>query len=119
MKKRIGSRLMELFIMLALACAAAAVMPRAYADMIPSEAAQASAQREHVKALLQRPEVSRELEKMGVPAANAAERVDAMSDAEVAQLAGRLDQLAAGGAQFSNEQILIVALIVIILVIAL
>ena len=117
--KRIGNRLMELFIVLALACAAAAVLPRAYAGMIASDAAQAPAERERVKAMLERPAVAGQLERMDIPATDAAARVDAMSDAEVTQVAGRIDALAAGGAAFTNEQVLIVALLVVILIVAL
>lgn len=119
MKRRIGNRLMELFIVLALACAAAAVVPRAYAGMIASDAAQAPAERERVKTMLERPAVAGQLESMGIRATNAAARVDALSDAEVAQVAGRIDALATGGAALTNEQVLIIALVVVILIVAL
>lgn len=56
-----------------------------------------SAQREHVTAFLQRADVRQALQAQGVQADAAVERVNAMSDAEVAQLAGRIDQAPAGG----------------------
>ena len=56
-----------------------------------------SAQREQVTAFLQRADVRQALQQQGVQADAAVERVNAMSDAEVAQLAGRIDQAPAGG----------------------
>jgi hypothetical protein len=41
--------------------------------------------------------IARELERLGVDPAEAQRRVDALSDAELAALQGRLDQLPAGG----------------------
>ena len=60
-------------------------------------ATQPQGERERVRALLERPELQAEMEKMGIVPQDAAARVDAMNDAEVRQLAGRLDQAAAGG----------------------
>lgn len=85
-------------------------VPPAYAGMIRSE----EGEREHVKALLERADVRAELQKHGVLADQAAARVDAMTSAEVHELAGRIDALAAGGA--TNETLLL--LIVLILLIA-
>ena len=56
-----------------------------------------SAQREQVTAFLQRADVRQALQQQGVQADAAVERVNAMSDAEVVQLAGRIDQAPAGG----------------------
>jgi hypothetical protein len=53
---------------------------------------------------------------MGIVPQEAAARVDAMSDAEVLQLAGRLDAALAGG-QLTNEQLLLIIIIVLLLVI--
>lgn len=57
----------------------------------------ASANRDKVEAFLARDDVRRALEAQGVNGVAAADRVKAMSDAEVAQLAGRVDQAPAGG----------------------
>ena len=54
------------------------------------------ADRERVRAFLGRAEVQRELQALGINPAEAAERVSTLSDAEVQQIAGRLDQLPAG-----------------------
>ena len=78
--------------------------------------AQPPSDRERVQQLLARPEVQQELEKHGLAPADAAARVQAMSDSEVAQLAGRLDSLPAGAA-ISNDELLLI--IIIILLVAL
>ena len=90
----------------------------ARAGMISSDKAiaQPPSDRERVQQLLGRPEVQKELEKHGIAPADAAARVQAMSDGEVAQLAGRLDSLPAGGV-ITNEELLLI--IVIILLVAL
>jgi len=123
MKQRILDVLSTFALLTVLGLAAAILMPRAYADMIPTPqgeepARHAMSERDKVKAMLERPEVAREMQKMGIPPEKAVARVDAMTDAEVSQLAGRLDALPAGGA-ISNEQLLLVIIIVLLLVILL
>lgn len=90
----------------------------AYAGMIGSDAAipQPPSDRERVQTLIARPDVQKELEKMGIAPADASARVKAMSDTEVAQVAGRLDSLPAGAA-ISNDELLLI--IIIILLVAL
>lgn len=53
--------------------------------------------RDRVSAFLNRADVRQALQGQGVSADAALERVQAMSDAEVAQLAGRIDQAPVGG----------------------
>ena len=118
MKQRVLDVLSTFALLTVLGLAAALVMPRAYADMIPTEQASQASERDQVKAMLARPEVVKEMEKMGIPPEKAAARVDAMTDPEVSQLAGRLNALPAGGA-VSNEQLLLVVIIVLLLVILL
>lgn len=89
-------------------------VPQAYAGMIGVE----DTERERVKSMLERPELAAELEKMGVAPAEARARVDAMTREEVAQLAGRLDTLAAGGA-VSNQDLLLVIILLLLLIIIL
>jgi hypothetical protein len=60
-----------------------------------------------VASFLDRAEVRERMQALGVSPQAARERVDALSDQEVATLADRLDQLPAGG-----SDVLIVALIV-------
>ena len=96
--------------------------PPAQAGVIATDeaagAAQSQLERERVKALVERPEVARQLEKMGLPPRAAAARVDAMNDAEVRSLAGRLEALPAGG-DLGNTDVLIVVLIVLLIVLIL
>jgi lysophospholipid acyltransferase (LPLAT)-like uncharacterized protein len=121
MTQRMRNRLIEIFMLLALAAAGAAVMPRAQAAMIGTEQAQGTtvqSERERVKALLARPEVVKALADHGVAADAAVGRVDAMTDGEVLQLAGKIDQLVAAGA-LTNDQLIVILLLVILLVILL
>jgi hypothetical protein len=55
---------------------------------------------------------------MGIAPRDALGRVDAMSDEEVLQLAGRLDAALAGG-QITNEQLLLIIIIILLLIILL
>lgn len=54
-------------------------------------------QRELVRTFLMRDDVRQALQTQGISGQSAIDRVNAMSDAEVAQLAGRVDQAPAGG----------------------
>jgi hypothetical protein len=74
-------------------------------------------ERQRIKALLERPGVAAEMAALGIAPGQAAARVDAMSDAEVLALAGRLDAAHAGAAVSDRELIFI--LLVVILVILL
>lgn len=62
-----------------------------------SSTAAASAERDRVIGFLSREEVRQSIEAQGVDPQDAIKRVQAMSDEEVQQLAGRIDQLPAGG----------------------
>ncbi|HNW01488.1 MAG TPA: PA2779 family protein [Burkholderiaceae bacterium] len=57
----------------------------------------AAANRDRVNSFLTRADVRKALQEQGVNGDAAVERVKAMSDTEVAQLAGRIDQAPAGG----------------------
>ena len=121
MTVRLRNRLIEISMLFALAAAGAAVMPRAYAGMIATDEAQkptVQQERERVKSLLARPELARQLGELGVKPEDAARRVDAMTDREVLQVAGKIDQLVAAGA-LTNDQLVVVLLLVILLVILL
>jgi hypothetical protein len=116
MSERLRHRLLETVALMFLVLAAATAMPRANAAMIATDAAlPPAAEREHLKALLARPEVAQQLQKLGLSASEASVRVDAMSDAEVAQLAGRLDALPAGGAITNQELGLIILVVILVL----
>ena len=107
-------------LVLAAACLAF-VVPQARAGVIASDEAQsggAQQERERLKAALERPEIAQAIEKFGVAADDARRRVDAMTDAEVRMLAGKIDALPAGGA-LSNTDLMIIILLVIILALVL
>ena len=116
MKQRTRNLVIETAMIVTLGLAAALIMPQARAGMISTETVQAEDELARVKAILERPELAKGLEKMGIAPKEALARVDAMSDAEVRQLAGRLDSALAGG-QISNESLLLIIIIVLLIVI--
>ena len=116
MVQRLGKWFADYWIVLVFGVVAAYYVPLASAGMIGTERVQAEDERARVKAILERPELARGLEKMGIVPRDAAARVDAMSDAEVLQLAGRLDAAIAGG-QISNETLLLLIIIILLLII--
>ena len=118
MTHRMRNRFIQIFMLFMLAAAGAVLMPRAHAAVIGTDQVVQS-ERARVKAALERPDVVQALKKVGVDAAAAQARVDAMSDSEVGQLANLVDLLPAGGAPLTNEQLIVILLIVLILVIAL
>ena len=67
------------------------------AGMLSTEAVAGSAERAHVFSVLDREDVRAQLQVRGVSPADVKARVAAMSDDEVAQLAGQIDRLPAGG----------------------
>ena len=89
---------------LIVSCATMGLPMTAHAGIVPTEAVLAdtvsatpSPERARVNAFLQRADVHQALQAQGVQSDAALERVNAMSDAEVAQLAGRIDQAPVGG----------------------
>ena len=71
--------------------------------------------RARVRALVAREDVAAELGRYGLTPEQAQARIDALSDAEVQRLAGRIDELPAGGS--FGSVVLIAALVVLILAI--
>ena len=118
MTQRLKQWLVDFWIVIAFGLAAALIMPHVQAAMIGTEAAHAQDERTRVKAMLERPELAKGLEKMGLNPAAARARVDAMSDAEVLQLAGKLDAAIAAG-QLTNEQLLLIIIILLLIIIIL
>ena len=84
---------------------AAIIMTETMIDM-----ARAQEARDHVNSILAREDVKAALTAQGINPLEAKERVDALSNAEIINLADQMDQLPAGGSTF--ETVLIVALIV-------
>jgi hypothetical protein len=74
-------------------------------------------ERDRVQALVARPDVAKKLEMLGVMPKDAQSRINALTDAEVASLAARIDALPAGG--LSNMEWLLVVIAVLVLIIAL
>jgi hypothetical protein len=102
--------------------AVALFAPPAAAEIVTTEtlAAEQSArvERERVRAFLSRENVERELEALGVAPELAKKRIDALTDAEISAIAGKLDQLPAGAALDRTDWILIL-LVAILLILAL
>jgi hypothetical protein len=117
-------RLMPFFasLLLALACGTA------YADMVSTDEAAASvepakpdAEREKLRAFMERPEVVAKLKAMGISANEAQSRVGALSDKEVHMIASKVDMLPAGGRMTNNDLLLVVVIVlsVVLLIIVL
>ena len=123
MTQEMRKALIEAFSVLLIGAALALFIPQSVrAATITTEdalsAQQATQDRERIKALVARPELAQALEKLGIAPDNAKARVDAMSDAEVRMVVGKLDALPAGGA-LSNTDFLLVVIIVILVVVIL
>lgn len=73
------------------------------------------AQRERLVRVLERDAVRAELEALGVPGESARERVERLTDTEVAQLHGQVASLPAGG-HLSTTQLLLIVLLIVLLV---
>ena len=75
-------------------------LPRAQAALVSTEqllaAGDGAAERARVLAFLGRADVRQQIEALGVDPNEAAARVQALSDAQVREIAGQLDQLPAG-----------------------
>lgn len=69
-------------------------------ELVLAEAAGSAApvDRDALRGLLERDDVRRQLERLGVDPRLARERVDALTDAQIERIAGRVEQLPAGGA---------------------
>ena len=81
------------------------------AGMLPTDAG--NAERSRILTVLERDDVRARLEAHGVTAAQVKARVAAMTDDELAQLAGQIDSLPAGGADVLGV-ILVVFLVLLI-----
>jgi len=95
---------------LLIVCLAGLGLP-VHAGMLPTDAGNAA--RSRVLTVLERDDVRAQLEAHGVTAAQVKARVAAMTDDELAQLAGRIDSLPAGGTDVLGV-ILIVFLVLLI-----
>lgn len=69
----------------------------ASAGIVTTEQIYAGSERDRVRSFLERDDVRAQMQSFGVSADAAQSRVDALSDQEVDDLAGRIDELPAGG----------------------
>jgi hypothetical protein len=90
--------LKKCFVHLLVGCVVGAGFPLpASAGIVATDQIQAYSAREKVRSFLDRIDVRARMEALGVDPEAARARVDALTDEEVSQLAGRIDQLPAGG----------------------
>lgn len=90
-------------------------VPAAQAAMVGTEQVLASATQQHnaqqareqLSVLLARDDLARQLQAQGVDPAQVMARIDRLSDDEVMQLAGQLEQLPAGGSSLIGAAVLI------------
>lgn len=97
--------------------------PTAQAGLVPTEQVSADAKvqadREKIRAFMNRADAQQSLQAMGVEPESAKQRVDALTDAEVETIAGKIDALPAGGNLGNIDSkllVLIVAIVAIVLI---
>ncbi len=83
-------------------------------QVVTSAAAQAN--RDKVRDFVARADVQKQMEVLGLSAANAKDRVDALTDEEVQRIAGKIDALPAGASSSSGWWIAAGVIIIAILV---
>jgi hypothetical protein len=109
-----------LVVLCVVAFAAATVQSAAHASVIGTQQYLGSIDRQHnierVDAVLAREDVRRQLEQLGVDAAEASERVNALTDQELETLADDLEALPAGGSLLGLIGIVFVVLLILELV---
>jgi Family of unknown function (DUF6627) len=83
-----------------------------YAEMVPTESAvQIPDDRQRILDLLDRQEVIDELEKYGISKVEAVARINSLTDEEVTEIAGKLDELPEGG--FTGLEVLAAMVVVL------
>lgn len=86
------------------------------ADIVSTEEVLSRSDREKVQAFMERADVEDRLKALGVAPELARKRVGAMTDEEIALIAGRIDALPAGGALDKMDWILIFLVVIIALI---
>lgn len=93
-----------------------AIAQPVHAALISTEQMSARQNREinqqKIQRTLDRPELVRQLESMGVSADQARQRVDALTDQEMAMLADQTDRLPAGGDFFGTVGLIFIILLI-------
>ena len=88
----------------------------AWAEIVSTEQTLAQSERERVRVFMQREDVRSQLKTLGIAPELAKQRVDALTDQEIREIAGKLDTLAAGGALSNTDLILILLLVILVLI---
>jgi len=83
------------------------------AAIVATDEVHASVKRDQLRSLLERSEVRARMQELGVDPDAARARVDALSDNEVASLAGSLDQLPAGGSDVLTAVVVVFLILII------
>jgi hypothetical protein len=78
--------------------------------------AQAQADRDRIRQLVARADVQKALQSYGVSEQAAQERVDALTDAEIQQIAGNLDSLPTGANAIATVAIVIAVIVLIYII---
>jgi hypothetical protein len=89
----------------------------ARAEIVGTDRLVSQTDRERVQDFLSRDDAEKQLNALGVAPETARQRVDAMTDEEVRVVAGKMDTLAAGGAFSTQEWLLIIIAILLLIVI--
>jgi hypothetical protein len=99
---------------LLIVCTFALGMPLpASADIVTTDQVYASSERERVRNFLDRADVQAQMQALGVDGNSARARVDALTDEEAAQLAGRIDQLPAGASDVLGVLLLVFVILLV------
>jgi hypothetical protein len=90
----------------------------ARAELIGTNAVQAQSERDHLKEVVERPEVQKKLESFGISTRDAQSRVEALSDEELRALAARINALPAGGTLTKEELLIIIIVVLLVALVA-
>ncbi|OGA39174.1 MAG: hypothetical protein A3G24_18820 [Betaproteobacteria bacterium RIFCSPLOWO2_12_FULL_62_13] len=117
-----ASKLRNSVLSAAIAAVFALPLQSAQAELVSTEQVMSDTKvqtdREKIRAFMNRADAERNLMALGIEPELAKQRVDALTDAEVVTIAGKIDTLPAGGALTNTELILIllIAILVAILI---
>ena len=88
----------------------------AKAEIVSTEQVVTQADRDRVRAFLEREDTEKQLQTLGVSPETAKERVNAMTDEEVRIVAGKIDRLPAGAALSQTDWIIVILLFILLLI---
>ena len=89
----------------------------AKAEIVSTEQVVTQADRDRVRAFLEREDTEKQLQTLGVSPETAKERVNAMTDDEVRIVAGKIDRLPAGAALSQTDWIIVILLFILLVLI--